>query len=343
MQRFAVFALILAVAGSVHARGLSASTECETCIFTTHVLDDLLCDPWLDDQAASWLDDNVCALMGDNKQQCIDMVNALMPAAIEWIRANLNPDGMCANVCPSASLAQVAAKAKPAYKDDMLCPLCMFVVGKVKETLTDPTTQEQVREKSEAACDLLPEGSMRDGCKQWVDEQETRLFNALNTGLEPEAVCQMAGTCLASVLAKAAPPAPLSPRAVAALSRAVALISAPPANDNCETCKLVIQEIHSVVANPDLQQQMVDYAKQACTLVASMTTQCQADVDQYAPMVFGMVLAYLQPEQVCEQVHFCPAPSAAQQLQSQVALTASLALAKFKTAAAAATAKVATS
>jgi hypothetical protein len=30
--------------------GLSASTECETCIFTTHVLDDLLCDPWLDDQ-----------------------------------------------------------------------------------------------------------------------------------------------------------------------------------------------------------------------------------------------------------------------------------------------------
>jgi hypothetical protein len=67
---------------------------------------------------------------------------------------------------------------------------------------------------------------------------ETRLFNALNTGLEPEAVCQMAGTCLASVLAKAAPPAPLSPRAVAALSRAVALISAPPANDNCETCKV---------------------------------------------------------------------------------------------------------
>jgi hypothetical protein len=40
-------------------------------------------------------------------------------------------------------------------------------------------------------------------------------------------------------------------------------------------------------------------------------------VDQYAPMAFGMVLAYLQPEQVCRQLHMCPQPSlAAQMLES---------------------------
>jgi hypothetical protein len=74
--------------------------------------------------------------------------------------------------------------------------------------------------------------------------------------------------------------------------------------------QVVIMEMHQVIANPNVQAQLVDYAKQACTLIQSLSTQCQADVDQYAPMVFGMALAYLQPEQVCVQLNLCPAPSA---------------------------------
>jgi hypothetical protein len=56
--------------------------------------------------------------------------------------------------------------------------------------------------------------------------------------------------------------------------------------------------MRQLVANPELQQQMVDYAKQACSVFPSFQASCEADVDQYAPMVFGMALAYLQPEQV---------------------------------------------
>lgn len=37
-------------------------------------------------------------------------------------------------------------------------------------------------------------------------------------------------------------------------------------------------------------------------------------MDQYAPLAFGTVLAYLQPEQVCKQLHMCPTPSAVEQL-----------------------------
>lgn len=58
--------------------------------------------------------------------------------------------------------------------------------------------------------------------------------------------------------------------------------------------------MHSLVANPELQAQVVDYAKQACSVFPSFQATCEADVDQYAPMVFGMALAYLQPEQVRE-------------------------------------------
>lgn len=63
-------------------------------------------------------------------------------------------------------------------------------------------------------------------------------------------------------------------------------------------CQVVVQEMHSLVANPELQAEVVDYAKQACSVFPSFQATCEADVDQYAPMVFGMALAYLQPEQV---------------------------------------------
>lgn len=61
-------------------------------------------------------------------------------------------------------------------------------------------------------------------------------------------------------------------------------------------------EMHQLVANPELQTQLVDYAKQACGLIPSFVDSCVADVDQYAPMVFGMILAYLQPEQVSSRL-----------------------------------------
>jgi hypothetical protein len=62
--------------------------------------------------------------------------------------------------------------------------------------------------------------------------------------------------------------------------------------------QVVVQEMRTVVADPKLQAQIVDYAKQACSVFPSYQATCEADVEQYAPMAFGMALAYLQPEQV---------------------------------------------
>jgi hypothetical protein len=36
-------------------------------------------------------------------------------------------------------------------------------------------------------------------------------------------------------------------------------------------------------------------------------------------MAFGMILAYLQPEQVCRQLHMCPQPSLAAQMLDSLA------------------------
>ena len=51
----------------------------------------------------------------------------------------------------------------------MTCPLCMFVVSKVKDSLSDPVTRETIHDRTTAACAALPEGSMRDACTNWAN------------------------------------------------------------------------------------------------------------------------------------------------------------------------------
>lgn len=44
----------------------------------------------------------------------------------------------------------------------------MFVVGKVKDGLSDPVTREEIKSRTAAACGGLPEGPMRDTCNDWA-------------------------------------------------------------------------------------------------------------------------------------------------------------------------------
>lgn len=55
-------------------------------------------------------------------------------------------------------------------RNDMTCPLCMYVVSKVKEQLSDPLTRQAIHDKTTAACGVLPQGSMRDTCTQWSNQ-----------------------------------------------------------------------------------------------------------------------------------------------------------------------------
>eukprot|EP00775_Hariotina_reticulata_P009999 gene9999-10153_t len=255
-----------------------------------------------------WVIKNICAQMSD-KQQCSDLVKGLTPALVEWLRANASPEVLCAEAGAKPQRQHVLQKP-----NDMTCPLCMFVASKLKERIADPVTQEDIHQASLDACAALPQGVMQDACTTFVNQYEMTFVKYVGT-MEPSELCMLIGTCLDTAVARMGVAQPLKPNSAVALSQMMVLaqalqtVQAAPSNDHCETCKVVVLEMHQLVANPELQVQLVEYAKQACQLVPSLTASCQADVDQYAPMVFGMILAYLQPDQVCVQLKLCPPPS----------------------------------
>ncbi|KAF8068262.1 rplB [Scenedesmus sp. PABB004] len=327
-MRLALLCALALLAGGAAARGPllaaapSSNDACGVCKTAVHVLSDLMCDPMVDDSLAQWVVDNLCPQMPD-KQQCADLVAGLTPAVVEWVRANASPDVLCADagVCGASNelLLGKAPRRVTSRPNDVTCPLCMFVAGKVKETVADPATLDDIRAASLSACASLPEGALRDACGAFVDQYEMALLRYVAT-MDPAEVCMMIGTCLDAAVARAGPPRPLPRAAVAAAARLAALTRAPPSNDgeHCDTCKVIVTEMRDMVANPELQVQAEGYAKQACDLVPSVAETCKADVAQYAPMVFGMVLAYLQPEPVCVQLKLCPPPPSAWAAQAAV-------------------------
>jgi hypothetical protein len=43
---------------------------------------------------------------------------------------------------------------------------------------------------------------------------------------------------------------------------------------------MIVTETHALLAKPDTQQQLMDYAKQACTVFPALKDQCTTYVDQ---------------------------------------------------------------
>jgi hypothetical protein len=301
------------------------------------------------------------------------------------MRVNLEPDALCASagVCAAGRAAapplpllpplppQLAALLFPGGggsalaphrnngPKDISCPLCMFVLTKIKDALSDPITREKVHDAGIKACQALPEGTgVRDACVDFVERNEAEIYDYVDSK-EPAEICEKLSACpapssfssmvmrggggvgagattnLAAVLTAALSPLHAaasspssSPRASAALARLSAPLSSL-SDGNCDACMAVVKDLHSAVASPQLQDQATDMAKTACAALekagtADLAQKCREGVDQYAPLVFGMALAYLQPGTLCSQIGLCPAPSSSSSMMMRVTMTTTM-------------------
>ncbi|GFR40064.1 hypothetical protein Agub_g604 [Astrephomene gubernaculifera] len=83
------------------------------------------------------------------------------------------------------------------------------------------------------------------------------------------------------------------------------------ANDACDYCKMAVIEAHSLVSNPAVQAEMLNYTLAVCGQFPSFAEPCKLYVTMYAPLVFQLLEQYLVPDAVCAQTGMCPPPPAA--------------------------------
>jgi hypothetical protein len=57
--------------------------------------------------------------------------------------------------------------------------------------------------------------------------------------------------------------------------------------------------------DPETQQELFDFAKRGCEAFESYKQLCDEYVDQYGPIMIGIAVSYLQPEQFCTRLGYC--------------------------------------
>jgi hypothetical protein len=67
-----------------------------------------------------------------------------------------------------------------------------------------------------------------------------------------------------------------------------------------------------LLQEPKTQIEIIAYAKQGCQMLGDpWAAQCVQYVDMYGALVINMAEAYLQPDQLCAKLGYCPAPGVA--------------------------------
>lgn len=207
---------------------------------------------------------------------------------------------------PAEQLCSKQACASSSQANSVECPMCKFIVTTVKARVDTPEAEQKLVDRAVEACKSLPQ-EFQQQCLDYVAQYAPQIF-AIIDDVDPAALCEMVGACVQ-------PPAAVAAAIIDAFNTlqqqrqgGEVVLQQAPNNDDCDTCKLVVLEAGAILRNPDTQKEILDYAEQACHTFHQYEDQCLEYVHQYGPLAIGIVLQYMQPDLVCNELGFCPKP-----------------------------------
>ncbi|PIK44812.1 hypothetical protein BSL78_18317 [Apostichopus japonicus] len=223
----------------------------------------------------------VCKYFGGLQSECKDLIMEYGPLLFDYIAAYIDPTTICDDIglCPAVTVTLKADQ----------CADCKNFFQDVVTILNNPSTQQQILQAIETLCnDLGP--SIGPQCQQYVSEYGPLAINFLLQYLDPNMICGEIGFC-------------------AALPKQS--MSLPSLNgDQCTDCKNFFQDVATLLKNSSVQQMILQEIGMLCNeLGPSIGPQCQQYVTEYGPLVFNMLLQYLDPTAICGDIGFCTAVS----------------------------------
>lgn len=294
-----------------HPVSATANGMCDPCEWLVKYVEDYASQPKTEAELVQVIQTKVCPLFPESlRDQCLVMAPVLAPSLISWMRLNLSPSVLCTDVgvCGNSTIYNYPSEL-PALLDaaapggGVNCPVCQFLMGELEALARDPQVEEVVVERAVGACMKLPQ-PFQASCKEFVYQTADNLAQLLQT-LTPDSVCDLMGICHApsAVLAKPLPAGLV--HNVAGLRNK--LYQAQAKNDECDSCHIFVYEVSSIIKDPDMQQQLIDFAKQSCAMFGSYSNACSAMVDEYAPAVFQILEQDLDPDTLCATLGYCAA------------------------------------
>eukprot|EP01023_Acetabularia_acetabulum_P009382 TRINITY_DN141_c0_g1_i4.p1 TRINITY_DN141_c0_g1~~TRINITY_DN141_c0_g1_i4.p1 ORF type:complete len:216 (-),score=35.89 TRINITY_DN141_c0_g1_i4:101-748(-) len=196
---------------------------------------------------------------------------------------------------------------------DQLCTDCEKLVASLLEFLTNTEVQGiVVTQLNDQVCTRLG-ADLQQPCEEYVQALVPSIFAYVDEKVDPKEVCTTATVC------------PGAPSQDAVLQTIAFYIQAAHESARakgydlhnggaCEYCTLVVDELHQVIANPQIQSDLKAGLMKLCEFLPFDTQECSTLVAQYADQIFSILEQYVMGPVLCPQLGFCPSPPSFQEM-----------------------------
>ncbi|XP_067828875.1 prosaposin [Heptranchias perlo] len=234
------------------------------------------------------------------------------------------PTFWCQNVktasdCGAVKHCQQTVWRQPTVKS-IPCDLCKEVISVMGNLLKDNATEGEMRSYMDKACELLPDPTLTQQCKELVDDYLPIILDILRGELEsPEVVCSALHLCQSlqesladkDILSNEIPDVDMS-KLFSPFIANVPLLLYPQqttkskSNDAvCLDCNQFITDIQTAVKeNTSFLDELIAQLKKQCNLGPGLTELCEKYISLHAPRV-AEVLMQTDAKAICTVNGFC--------------------------------------
>ncbi|XP_044760968.1 prosaposin isoform X2 [Coccinella septempunctata] len=187
-----------------------------------------------------------------------------------------------------------------------VCEFCQFFLHYVQQAITDPKTEDQIKYVIERACNDLP-SSVNQTCRSFVETYEPAFVALLAQEIDPSQICPLVRACPSEEV------------------RDVDVFMQQETGDNskCPLCLFAVQKLEEMVKNNKTEADIKEALGRLCSkLPKELASECQQFVDTYTDELVEMLIADLNPQEVCVYLKLCtdnkPAPEVMKPLEKPV-------------------------
>uniref|UniRef100_A0A6E8VEF0 Saposin n=1 Tax=Anopheles coluzzii TaxID=1518534 RepID=A0A6E8VEF0_ANOCL len=311
---------------------------CTLCEYFMHFVQEALSEPANEDEIKKVIEVTCNRLPSSIRGECHNFVDVYGDAVIALLIQSINPRQICPTLkmCPSASLdveifapapVEVSITAR-GDKDKPTCPLCLFAVSQLEESVKTDRSKENIKSALNKLCTHLSP-KLRLECNDFVDTYTAELVEMLASDFTPQEMCVFLKLCVdqrpdlsllgmeldyekrsshqkSDILVSSSGDIETNEIPDITVNGEITidhtLMSSSP---ECLVCQEMVKEVEKRVQNKKSKEQIKQALEHACDRLRKYKTKCEKYIDQHSDQIIDLVMKQLSPKEICNALGFC--------------------------------------
>ncbi|XP_029476480.1 prosaposin-like isoform X2 [Oncorhynchus nerka] len=183
------------------------------------------------------------------------------------------------------------------------CQDCTQIIELLKDLISNPDIQTEIRGELEKLCDLMPGPASPKLCREQVDKNLPLVITFLTSFFKPAEVCTVLGLCGSQ--SDSQQQSLLTDHIQAGLKSAMTMTKVQ-FSPECTFCIYLIKSLESMLPKIRTEMAVIDLLGKVCGILPmSYRKQCENLIEKYGKMLMDMLLTYATPEVICTLVEAC--------------------------------------